>query len=71
MYLNKLSNQIDEQKFIDSINKLKQLLGIDLGSLRKSSNNNLNLEVFNALIKELLANGIKEENICVDFSLNF
>lgn len=68
-YLNKLSNQIDEQKFIDSINKLKQLLGIDLGSLRKSSNNNLNLEVFNALIKELLANGIKEENICVDFSL--
>ena len=68
-YLNKLSNQIDEQKFIDSINKLKQLLGIDLGSLRKRSNNNLNLEVFNALIKELLANGIKEENICVDFSL--
>ena len=68
-YFNKLSSQIAESKFIDSIKKLKQLLDTDLASLRNNSSNNLKLERFNVLIKELLAKGIKEENICVDFSL--
>ena len=68
-YFNKLSSQIVESKFIDSVNKLKQLLDINLASLRNDSNNNLMLEHFSVLINELLVNGIKEENICVDFSL--
>ena len=68
-YYNKISNQIIESKLIDSINKLKQLLDIDLGSIKDDSSYKGISESFDDLIDELLMNGINEKNICVDFSL--
>ena len=68
-YFNKISNQIIESKLIDSIDKLKQLLDIDFGSLKNDSSYKGMAESFNNLINELLTNGINEENINVDFSL--
>ena len=68
-YFNKISNQIIESKLIDSIDKLKQLLDIDFGSLKNDSSYKGMADSFNNLIDELLTNGINEENINVDFSL--
>ena len=68
-YFNKISNQIIESKLIDSIDKLKQLLDIDFGSLKNDSSYKGMAESFSNLINELLTNGINEENINVDFSL--
>ncbi len=69
-YFSKLSNQISEPKFIDSINKLKQLIDINLDSIKSDSNyNNLKSESFDNLINELLNQGISKENIRIDFSL--
>lgn len=69
-YLNKLSNQIIESKFKTVINKLKQLININLNDLVSNSLKiDLSFEDFTNLINKLLKTGISEKNIFIDFSL--
>ena len=69
-YLNKLSNQIIESKFKIVIEKLNQLININLNDLLNNSLKiDLDLEYFTKLINKLLTTGISKKNICIDFSL--
>jgi len=69
-YFNKLSNQVVEYEFNESINKLKELLNIKLENINRNSfETELNFEDFKKLINSLLESGIQKNNICIDFSL--
>ena len=69
-YFNKLSNQVVEYEFNESINKLKELLNIKLENINRNSfETELNFEDFKNLINSLLESGIQKNNICIDFSL--
>ena len=69
-YFNKLSNQVVESEFNESIVKLKELLSIKLENINRNSfETELNFEDFKKLIDSLLESGIQKNNICIDFSL--
>ena len=69
-YFNKLSNQVVESEFNESIIKLKELLNIKLENINRNSfETELNFEDFKKLIDSLLESGIQKNNICIDFSL--
>ena len=69
-YFNKLSNQVFESEFNESIIKLEELLSIKLENINKNNfENELNFEDFKKLIDSLLESGIQKNNICIDFSL--
>lgn len=67
-YFNKISNQVIESEFNESIIKLKKLLNINLDNIN-SFKPELNFEDFEKLIDSLLNFGIQKDNICIDFSL--